>query len=41
VETVTADEDHKSIAWIEGFAIFVAVGISSGITTINDFQKQK
>jgi hypothetical protein len=31
--------DHKEHAWIEGFAIFVACIISSGITTINDYQK--
>jgi hypothetical protein len=33
--------ENKSIAWIEGFAIIVAVLLSSGITTINDYQKQK
>jgi len=36
---LTADESHRSTAWIEGFAIMVAVGISSGITTINDYEK--
>jgi len=35
VETITSD--HKDIAWIEGFAILVAVFLSSGITTINDY----
>ena len=39
VEMLTADESHRSTAWIEGFAIMVAVGISSGITTINDYEK--
>jgi hypothetical protein len=34
---LTADESHRATAWIEGFAILVAVMISSGITTINDF----
>ena len=33
------EEEHRSIAWIEGFAIMMAVMISAGITTINDFQK--
>jgi len=37
VETATSDESHRSTAWIEGFAILVAVLISSGITTVNDF----
>jgi len=37
VEMITSD--HKEHAWIEGFAIFVACIISSGITTINDYQK--
>ena len=31
--------DHKDTAWIEGFAILVAVLISSGITTGNDYSK--
>lgn len=29
--------DHKEIAWIEGVAIMIAVMISSGITTVNDY----
>ncbi len=29
--------DHKEIAWIEGVAIIVAVALSSGITTANDY----
>ena len=33
--------DHRSTAWIEGFAIFIAVLISSLLTTVNNYQKQK
>lgn len=35
VETITSD--HKELAWIEGFAILVAVLISSLITTVNNY----
>tara|TARA_B110000503_G_C6879016_1_gene301867 strand:- start:125 stop:253 length:129 start_codon:yes stop_codon:yes gene_type:complete len=31
--------DHKDTAWIEGCAILIAVLISSGITTGNDYSK--
>jgi len=41
VEVSTASDDHRSTSWIEGFAILVAVAISSGITAVNDFQKEK
>ena len=33
------EPDHRSTSWIEGFAIFVAVMISSVITTVNNYQK--
>lgn len=36
-----ATSDHKEIAWIEGVAILIAIALSSGITTINDYNKQK
>jgi hypothetical protein len=39
VEVGTADQSHRSTAWIEGFAILVAVFISALVTTINDYQK--
>jgi 1,4-dihydroxy-2-naphthoate octaprenyltransferase len=39
VEVGTADESHRSTAWIEGFAILVAVFISASVTAINDYQK--
>lgn len=37
VEMLTSK--HPETAWIEGVAIIVAVLLSSGITTINDYQK--
>jgi len=41
VEMITATPDHRKTAWIEGFAILCAVAISSGITTVNNYQKEK
>jgi len=35
------EEDERSIAWIEGFAIFVAVVVCSCVTAVNDLQKEK
>ena len=35
-----AVEEKKSIAWIEGFAILVAVVISAGVQAVNDYQKE-
>lgn len=29
--------DHPETAWIEGFAIFVAVGVCSSVTAVNDY----
>ena len=37
VETITSEPDHRNAAWIEGFAIMVAVSISAGITSVNDY----
>jgi hypothetical protein len=31
--------NHPEIAWIEGLAILIAVFLSSGLTTVNDYQK--
>jgi hypothetical protein len=31
ISTATAKEDHRSTAWIEGFAIYFAVALSSGV----------
>ena len=37
IETVSATDDHRATAWIEGFAILVAVFICSGVTAANDY----
>jgi len=29
--------EHPELDWIEGFAIMIAVIISSGLTTLNDY----
>lgn len=39
IEVGTATPDHRSIAWIEGAAIMVAVMISATVTAANDYQK--
>ena len=35
------EEDHRETAWIEGFAILVAVGLASNVQAFNDYQKEK
>ena len=37
----TASQQRRSTAWIEGFAILVAVFISAFVTAINDYQKER
>jgi hypothetical protein len=37
VVAMITEVDHRETAWIEGFAILVAVFISSFITTLNDY----
>jgi 1,4-dihydroxy-2-naphthoate octaprenyltransferase len=39
LETSTADASHRSTAWIEGFAILVAVFVCTLVSAINDYQK--
>lgn len=39
--SVGTEEDHRETAWIEGFAIFMAVVISSLVQSGNDYQKEK
>ncbi len=39
VVAMITEVDHRETAWIEGFAILVAVFISSFITTLNNYQK--
>ena len=41
IEVGTSDESHRNIAWIEGFAVMVAVMISAFVTAINDYQKER
>lgn len=36
-----AEADHRNIAWIEGFAILVAVSLVVVVTSINDMKKEK
>ena len=38
---VSVSADHRSTAWIDGFAIFVAVFVVATVTAVNDFQKEK
>jgi len=35
----TADDSHRSTAWIEGAAVMLAVMISATVTAVNDYQK--
>lgn len=36
-----AEEEHREIAWIEGFAILVAVTLVVVVTALNDLKKEK
>lgn len=36
-----ADDDKKVTAWIDGFAILIAVVLSSSVQAANDYQKEK
>ena len=36
VANVIVEEDHREIAWVEGFAILVAVFLSSTVQSAND-----
>jgi len=35
IGVATADDDHRSLAWIEGFAIFIAVFVCCNVTAVN------
>lgn len=37
----TADPEKRKTAWIEGFAILVAVFVSATVTAVNDYQKER
>ena len=41
LETSTAEADHRSIAWIEGFAILIAVFVCTLVSAVNDYQKER
>lgn len=41
IANMIVEAEHRGIAWIEGFAIFMAVLISSTVTAANDYQKEK
>ena len=36
-----AEDDKRSTAWIEGFAILAAVMVCVLVTAINDYQKER
>jgi len=35
------DNAERSHAWVEGFAIFVAVFVCCSVTAVNDYQKER
>ena len=37
----TATPDHRNTAWIEGFAVLMAVLICATVTAVNDYEKEK
>lgn len=41
VDVSTADDSYRKLAWIEGFAILVAVIISTNANAVNDYQKER
>lgn len=41
IDVSTSDESHRSTAWVEGFAILVAVMVCSNVTAFNDYQKER
>lgn len=41
IEVGTAEPDHRNTAWIEGFAIFLAVFVCSNVAASNDYSKEK
>lgn len=41
IEVATADNDHRHLAWIEGFAIFIAVLVCTNVAAMNDYSKEK
>ena len=41
ISMIFADDDERPIAWVEGGAILFAVGVVTGVTAWNDYQKEK
>ena len=41
LETGTAKPEERSKAWIEGFAVLVAVFVCATVTAVNDYQKER
>jgi hypothetical protein len=41
LEVSTASDEERSKAWIEGFAVLVAVFVCAFVTSINDYQKER
>lgn len=41
VVSMIFEEHHREIAWVEGAAILVAVGVVSNVTAFNDYSKEK
>ena len=41
IDVATADDAHRSLAWVEGFSIFVAVVVCSTVTAGNDYSKER
>lgn len=41
LSTSTAHAEDRSQAWIEGFAILVAVFVCAMVTAVNDYQKER
>ena len=41
IDVATAPAEERSHAWVEGFAILVAVFVCSTVTAGNDYQKER
>ena len=41
LQTVVANDEQRVTAWIDGFAILIAVVIVVLVTAINDYTKEK
>jgi len=41
ISMIFADSDERSIAWVEGAAILVAVFVVTTVTAWNDYQKEE